>query len=109
MEAARRLLAQERRPTAIVAYELAEAMAVVHAAHLLDLRIPQDLSLILFHHWLDERFFIPIQTVCNAMTEVGVEAVEMLQRKIVSPSIALPTKVVPVHMMDGATCLPYRG
>ncbi|HLK58291.1 MAG TPA: LacI family DNA-binding transcriptional regulator [Chthonomonadaceae bacterium] len=106
IEAARLLLEPESRPTAIVAYELTEAMAVVYAAHHLGLRIPQDLSLIHFHHWLDDRFFIPIQTVTNAMVEVGKEAVEMLFDKIANPQTALQARVVPVEMMEGATCMP---
>jgi DNA-binding LacI/PurR family transcriptional regulator len=108
VETAQRLLAQENRPTAIVAYELAEAMAVVHAAHLLRLRIPQDLSLIQFHHWIDDRFFLPIQTVSNAMAEVGREAVAMLLEKIANPQAALSARLVPVEMMEGATCMSLR-
>lgn len=39
VEAAKSLLARDDRPTAVLAYELAEAMAVVHASHLLGLRV----------------------------------------------------------------------
>lgn len=108
VEAARRLLAREDRPTAVIAYELAEAMAVVRAAYLLRLRIPEDLSLIQFHHWVDDRFFVPIHTVSNAMEQVGRNAVDMLLEKIERPDIPLPARVVPVTMLDGATCLPPR-
>lgn len=108
VETACLLLAQENRPTAVVAYELTEAMAVVHAAHLLGLHIPHDLSLIQFHHWIDDRFFIPIQTVSNVMREVGREAVEMLLEKIAAPQAALSARVVAVEMMEGATCMPRR-
>ncbi len=108
IEAARLLLTQKDRPTAILAYEIAEAMAVVHAAHILGMRIPQDLSIVQFHHRIDLRYFIPIQTISNAMTEVGTAAVEMLLEKIDHPQIALPTRVVPVKMLEGATCLPLR-
>ena len=106
VQAARALLARPDRPTAVVAYEVAEAMAVVHAAHLLGLRIPEDLSIIQFHHWIDDRFFRPFHTVYNAMTEVGVGAVGMLLEKIENPEAALPARVVPVRLLDGATCLP---
>ena len=108
VEAARLLLAQKNRPSAIIAYELAEAMAVIHAAHLLGLRIPQDLSLIQFHYGIDDRYFLPIQTVSNAMRAVGTAAVEMLLEKIENPQTALATRVVPAQMLDGATCMPYR-
>lgn len=108
IEAARLLLMQANRPTAIVAYEIAEAMAVVHAAHMLGIRIPQDLSIVQFHHRIDLRYFIPIQTVSNAMTEVGTAAVEMLLEKIENPQMPLPARVVPVKMLEGATCMPLR-
>lgn len=102
------LLTGPDRPTAVIAYELAEAMATVHAAHRLGLRIPQDLSLIQFHHWMDDRFFIPIQTVSNVMDAVGVGAVALLLEKIKDPDGALPARAVPVEMMHGATCAPPR-
>jgi LacI family transcriptional regulator len=108
IEAARLLLMQENRPTAIVAYEIAEAMAVVHAAHILGMRIPHDLSIVQFHHRIDLRYFISIQTVSNAMAEVGTAAVEMLLEKIENPQTALPARVVPVKMLEGATCMPLR-
>ncbi len=108
IEAARLLLTQENRPTAVLAYEMSEAMALVHAAHILGMRIPQDLSIVQFHHRIDLRYFIPIQTVSNAMTEVGTAAVEMLLEKIDQPQNPLSARVVPVKMLEGATCMPFR-
>ncbi len=108
IEAAKLFLMAANRPTAIVAYEIAEAMAVVHAAHILGMRIPQDLSIVQFHHRIDLRYFMPIQTVSNAMREVGTAAVEMLLEKIDQPQTPLPVRVVPVKMLEGATCMPLR-
>lgn len=108
VEAARLLLARPDRPTAVIGYELAEAMAVARAAYVLRLDIPDDLSLIQFHHWLDDRFYIPMQTVTNAMYPVGKSAVEMLLEKIENPEVPLPARVVPVSMLDGATCMRLR-
>jgi LacI family transcriptional regulator len=102
------LLQSHDRPTAILAYELTEAMAIVRAAYSTGLKIPEDLSLIQFHHWFDDRVFLPIQTVSNAMDRVGQKAVEMLLQKIENPEIPLPASIVPVAMLDGATCLPPR-
>jgi DNA-binding LacI/PurR family transcriptional regulator len=104
IEAARELLARKDRPTAVLAYELAEAMAVVHAAHLLGLRIPPDLSLVVFHHRLDDRCFLPMHTVSNVMKEVGEAAVEMLLEKIKDPERDLPAKGVPEALLEGASC-----
>ncbi|MBC8136403.1 MAG: LacI family DNA-binding transcriptional regulator [Fibrella sp.] len=106
VESAKSLLSGDGRPTAVVAYELTEAMAVVHAAHLLGLRIPEDLSIILFHNRIDDRYFIPFHTVSNVMEKMGEEAVGMLIEKIEYPEIELPTKAVPMEMLEGATCMP---
>jgi LacI family transcriptional regulator len=108
VDSARLLLSHENRPTAVVAYEQAEAMAVVQAAHLLGLQIPRDLSLVQFHHGIDFRFFIPIQTVSNVMQEVGKQAVEMLLEKISNPQSSLPAQAVPMEMLEGVTCQPHR-
>ncbi len=106
VQATRHLLERDERPTAIVAYELAESMAIVRAAYTLGLRIPEDLSIIQFHHWIDDRVFMPMQTVTNAMEEVGQKAVDMLLEKIQNPEVPLPARVVPVSMMNGGTCMP---
>ncbi|MES2460039.1 MAG: LacI family DNA-binding transcriptional regulator [Armatimonadota bacterium] len=109
VEAAQSLLARDDRPTAVIAYELAEAMSVVHASHLLGLRIPEDLSIIQFHNRTDDRYFLPFHTVSNAMEEVGKEAVTLLLEKMKHPEAALPARAVPVALLKGATCLPPHG
>ncbi len=108
VESARLLLACDDRPTAVVAYELVEAMAVIRAASVLRLQIPEDLSLIQFHHGIDDRFFVPIQTVSNAMEQVGISAVDMLLEKIENPETPLPERSIPVTMLEGATCMSPR-
>ncbi|WP_395090653.1 LacI family DNA-binding transcriptional regulator [Armatimonas sp.] len=103
---ARGLLSGASRPTAIVAYELAEAMAVVHAAHQLGLKIPDDLSIILFHSRLDNRYFLPFHTISNQMERVGRGAVELLLGKIQNPKVLLPTRAIPAALLEGMTCQP---
>jgi len=103
---AEELLARPGRPTALVAYELAEAMAFVHAAYRLGLRIPEDLSLVMFHWGIDHRLCLPITTVTNAMRRVGREAVQMLVEKIDSGGQSLPSRAVPVDLLEGGTCGP---
>lgn len=106
VESARQLLARDDRPTAVVAYELAEAMAVVRAAYAAGLRIPEDLSIIQFHNRIDDRYFLPMHTISNVMEQVGVEAIGMLLEKMKNPEIALPARIVPEVLLEGATCLP---
>lgn len=108
VDAAMALLRGTDRPTAVIAYEQAEAMAVVRAAHLLGLHIPEDLSLVQFHNNIDDRCFIPVHTVCNMMKEVGEGAVDMLVEKMENPERALPARVVTEVLLEGATCVPPR-
>lgn len=97
-------LQRPERPSALVAYELAEAMATVHAAHLLHLRIPEDLSLIVFHSRRDDRYFLPFHTISNEMEQVGRGAVELLLEKIQAPQIPLPTRAITMKLLEGMTC-----
>jgi DNA-binding LacI/PurR family transcriptional regulator len=106
VQAVVRLLERADRPTAIVAYELTESMAVVGAALLLGLRIPEDLSLVHFHPHLSDRCFLPIHTVSNMMQQVGEGAVTMLLEKIENPEQALPSRAIPEVLLEGATCMP---
>jgi len=109
VEEAKVLLDRADRPTAVVAYELAESMAIVRAASLLGLRIPQDLSIIHFHHRIDERFFVPFHTVSNAMEAVGTGAIRMLVEKMKNPEVPLPERTVPEFLLEGGvTCMPPR-
>jgi DNA-binding LacI/PurR family transcriptional regulator len=84
---------------------MTESMAVVRAAHLLGLRIPVDLSLVHFHHCIDDRCFIPIHTINNKMREVGEGAVEMILEKIEAPDQDLPARIVSETLVEGATCM----
>ena len=108
VETAHGLLSHAYRPTAVIAYELAEAMAVVHAAHQMGMRIPRDLSLILFHNKIDHRFCMPLHTVSNVMEKIGVEAVNMLMAKIETPDVPLAARAVPMEMLEGGSCLPPK-
>jgi len=108
VEAAIRLLEGPERPTAVVAYELTESMAVVRAALTLGLRIPRDLSLIQFHNRADECCFLPVHTVSNVMREVGEGAVAQLMEKIESPDRPLPSRAIPEVLLEGETCARPR-
>jgi DNA-binding LacI/PurR family transcriptional regulator len=108
VEAAIQLLNAPNRPTAVIAYEFAESMAVVRAALIMGIKIPGDLSLIQFHNRIDDCAFIPVHTVSNMMIEVGEGAVGMLMEKIASPESAQPSKAIPETLIEGATCQAYQ-
>ena len=105
----RAFLRSEAMPTAIIAYEMREAMTVLHAANQLQIRVPQDLSLVMFHWGMDPTAGLPITTVGNAIAQVGREAAYMLLKKIEQPDIDLPTLAVPVEFFVGGTCGPPHG
>lgn len=104
ISSARQLLDRPDRPTAIVAYELAEAMAILQTARELHLVLPRDLSLIMCHRGADPRFGVPISTFTNAMHPVGSAAVEMLAEKLAAPDLKIAARAVRGEYIAGRTC-----
>lgn len=99
-------LGQPNRPTAVVAYGDAEAVAITTAAMSLGLRLPHDLSLIAFH-WGGVAITC-LGTTLMAMPayQMGETAVQMLLRKIDDPSLVLPPQALPYGSMAGHTVGP---
>jgi len=102
------LLGSPNRPTAVVTYEISEAMAIYHAARLHGLNVPSDLSILTFHWGIDSRLCVPFTTVTNAIDDVGRAAVKMLLEKIETPSVPLSTRTIPVILMHGGTAAPPK-
>jgi DNA-binding LacI/PurR family transcriptional regulator len=94
------------RPTAIVAYELAEALAVIHAAHQRGWRLPDNLSLVMFHADIEPRLCLPVTVVSNAIAQVGQEAVRLIVEKIEAPERRIPARVLAPELIPGGTCAP---
>ncbi len=94
------------RPTAIIAYEKDTALPVLLAAFQMGLKVPGDLSLVMFHHDFEWTVGVSITTVIHNMQRVGVEAAAMLDEKINTPELSLPPRAVPSFLFDGATCGP---
>jgi LacI family transcriptional regulator len=99
-------LSGPERPTAIVAYESSPALPLLYAALSLGLRVPEDLSLVMFHGGLEQNVGIPITTVDTNISRVGREAVRMLLQKIAHPDEPLPRTAVPPRFFAGTTCGP---
>jgi len=100
------ILKSSARPTALIAYEKDTALPVLLAAFQMKLKVPGDLSLIMFHHDFDWTVGVSITTVIHNMQRVGVEAAAMLDEKINTPEHSLPPRAVPSFLFDGATCGP---
>jgi DNA-binding LacI/PurR family transcriptional regulator len=74
---AQRLLAQKEPPTAIFAASDAQAMGVLQAAAVLDLRVPEDLAVIGFDD-IDEAAVLGLTTVRQPLRETGARGAELL-------------------------------
>jgi LacI family transcriptional regulator len=106
IEGAIALLQAPDRPSAMIAYELDTALPILLAARTLGLRVPGDLSLLMFHDSFDPAIGVSITTMMLNTHEVGLAAVEMLEEKIQQPDIALPPRAVEETLFEGATCGP---
>jgi len=69
VEAARKLLSRERRPTAIFAANDEMAFGVMHVAHEMGLKIPDDLSLVGFDGTPFSSFVIPALSTIRRQTD----------------------------------------
>lgn len=97
-------LSRPDRPTAVIAYGLPHAIAVMTAAGKLGLKIPEDLSLIMFH---EEKNAFQITSMEIPERELGEEAVKLLMEKISNPDKNLEPVVLPMSLeLETATCGP---
>lgn len=100
-EAARTLLTQSRRPTAVFAANDLSAIAIIEVAHDLGLDVPGDLSVVGFDDVPEaSRLVTPLTTVRQPMQRIGQTAAEMLTalmagETLASTHVLLPTRLIP--------------
>ncbi len=94
------------RPTAVLAYSHKEMIAVMRAAGLAQLRVPQDLSVVAFSWAGMERLTLGVTHVLLPEYEMGKQAVDMLTAKLDRPDQPLPRRIVPCTWRDGQTVAP---
>jgi LacI family transcriptional regulator len=76
-------LNRDTRPTAIFALSDVTAVGVIHAARRLDIRVPDDLSVVGFDDIALASYSIPsLTTVTQPVEAMGVKAVELLMERI---------------------------
>ncbi|MBI2885259.1 MAG: LacI family DNA-binding transcriptional regulator [Candidatus Omnitrophica bacterium] len=89
---AKRLLAHEDRPTAVVAASDEMAVAVIDTAMEMGLRVPEDLSVVGFDDSPIAKFSkVPLTTVWQPMSDVAERSVEILRGRL-SGSSRRPVK-----------------
>ena len=94
------------RPTALVTYHGGMALAIYHAALLLNLRIPQDLSLITFSDQTLNPIGVDIAAMLLPQRLLGIRAIEMLLEKQRAPALHLPSCTLALELAAGATTAP---
>lgn len=78
----RQFLQSPDRPTALVVDSVELAYPLLHDAHALGLRLPEDLALITFHDVVASALGMCINTIVLRCGEMGREAVRLLQWRI---------------------------
>jgi LacI family transcriptional regulator len=99
----RQLLSEKNRPTAIFSYSIRELRAVIVAAAMLNLRIPEDLSVATFAGEPLSELGRPISSVMLPERELGESAVRMLLRKLSTPNKPIVSESLPCTWREGRT------
>jgi len=88
------ILSQPNRPDAMLLYWSSLAAPIVQAARKLNLRIPEDLSLITFASYLSQNTGLTIDAMLEPEIEMGIKAVRMLNKKIKNPGKRFSSQAV---------------
>lgn len=88
------ILSKPDRPDAMMLYWSSLAAPIVQAARKVNLRIPEDLSLITFTSYLSQNTGLTIDAMVEPEIEIGVKAVHMLNKKIKNPGVKFSSQSV---------------
>ena len=105
---AKQMLVEPDRPTAIFAASDIHAVGVLKAAQELNIRVPQDLSVIGFDGIRDSEH-LDITTVCQPLFDSGVVSVNTLLSAINEPSDVPEKIVLPTKLIVRGTTVPPSG
>ena len=100
------LLRRRERPTAVVAYEMASAGPLMHAAGRQKLDVPRDLSVVTFHTDPVRDHGVPLKVMRVPLFEVGKRATAMLMDKLDRPRRRVPARAVPYTKGEGVIAPP---
>lgn len=85
-EAIRQLMTQQSPPTALVAHDDSVAYEIIRYLEQLEIRVPEDVSIISFNnHALSEHVKPPLTSVDINIFELGLKATELLLERIKQP------------------------
>jgi LacI family transcriptional regulator len=89
-------------PTAIIA-PITSAKILLYTAIGLGINIPNDLSIITFSDALENDTGLPLDTVVTSYYELGLQATEMLLKKITNRTKILSPKILHPKIISGAS------
>lgn len=108
-ELARRMLADDQRPTAIFAASDTQALGVLAAAHEAGLNVPEDLSVIGYDD-IEAADYVGLTTIRQQLFESGRRGAELLLSEIDQRSDAAPVAFLnPELVARGTTAPPKEG
>jgi LacI family transcriptional regulator len=102
------VLGARERPTAIVCYELSAAGPLAVAAAHRGIRIPEDLSVVVFHAAEVTDLGAPVKVMEVPMERVGVMAVQRVLQKIQATKRRFPPTAVSFERSHGAVAPPPK-
>ena len=105
----REVLEGPDRPSAMIAYGMREALPIVHVAAVLGLRIPDDLSLVVFEREPASILGVDVCTMLIPVAGMGRRAIEMLERLIARPERPLESVVLAYDIDAGGSCARPAG
>lgn len=97
--------APEQRPTAIIGYSLEDALAAHHAATMLGLGVPRDLSLVTFTHTLEDPLGFGISRLHAGGERFGRRAGDLIVQRL-GRARRLPAELMPYTWWEGRTLAP---
>jgi LacI family transcriptional regulator len=101
-----KFLKSTQHPTAIIAYGDDAAYPMFVAAQQLQLRIPGDLSLMMFSPGIEYRLGIYLSSIIHNFQALGESASEMMKEKLEEPAKSIPSRALPPELFEGTTCGP---
>lgn len=105
----RALFASPERPSAIIANDDILAVSLIRMAQTLQLRVPQDLSILSFNDSLLARFYTPPLTSVNLNApQLGTEAAARMIQRIEQPDTSPSKAIIPHKLIQRESCIPYN-
>jgi DNA-binding LacI/PurR family transcriptional regulator len=101
------MLSLPERPTAIFAASDTQAIGVLEAAQELNLRVPEDLSVIGYDD-IEVAEYLGLTTVQQLLFESGQRGVEVLLKALDDPPIETPFEVLPTELVIRRTTVPPK-